>query len=140
MQLRLALALFNENYMARKMLVFAYGTLMREERNNFYFTDNQALYKGEFTSAPEFTLFHMAGYPAAVKNGHTAIAGEIWQVDAPLLKKLDGLEEIEDDTGNPTGMKKERVQTPYGDAWMYIKEKTPDAPQIKSGNWREVCK
>ena len=73
-------------------LVFVYGTLKHGCCNHHYLTGQQFL--GEARTAPGFTLYSMGDYPGMVRStdsSHDA-TGEVWEVDAVCLGKLNELE------------------------------------------------
>ena len=122
------------------MLLFVYGTLMRGERNQLDMEKVGAEFVGEFTTEAKYNMYKTGQFPTVTPGGKIPIAGEVWRVSPDGFAHLDARESIHDDTGEPSGLERMQIKTPYGDAWMYVSAEKPDAPEIKSGNWREVCK
>ena len=76
------------------MLIFVYGTLKRGEANHGFMGGQR--FVGEAVTMPLFRLYDLGGYPGMIANseGGTAIQGELWEVDAGCLERLDELEDI----------------------------------------------
>lgn len=74
--------------------VFVYGTLMRDLGNHRYLTSSEFL--GEATSAPQYTMVDVGGYPAIFETGTTPIKGELYEVNEHTLARLDRLEGVPD--------------------------------------------
>ena len=94
------------------ILVFVYGTLKRGRRNFHHLRD--ASYLGDHVTEPGFTLFSFDTYPAACRQGHQSIHGELFRVTAPRLLALDRFE------GHPDYYQRIRIDTEFGKAWMYV--------------------
>jgi gamma-glutamylaminecyclotransferase len=74
--------------------IFVYGTLKRGSRNHRLLQDQR--FVGAARTPPAFRLYQLDGYPgmvAAAEDGRS-IEGEIWEVDAACLAKLDDLEGV----------------------------------------------
>lgn len=72
-------------------LVFVYGTLMQGMRNHVYL--EKAKFLGAAQTKPEYELLYNGSIPA-VKAGHEAVHGELYEVDDATLASLDVLEEV----------------------------------------------
>ena len=74
--------------------VFVYGTLKRGGENAGSLAGQR--YLGEARTLPEYRLYGLDGYPGmvAASEGGLSIAGEIWEVDAACLARLDELEGV----------------------------------------------
>lgn len=72
--------------------VFVYGTLKRGGRNHDLLTGQQFL--GVARTTPGFTLYSLGDYPGMVRSTNAThdVAGEVWEVDAVCLGKLNELE------------------------------------------------
>jgi gamma-glutamylcyclotransferase (GGCT)/AIG2-like uncharacterized protein YtfP len=79
------------------VLLFVYGTLKRGCQNHAQMA-GQA-YVGEARTVPGFRLFDVGGYPGLVPwpEDRDGVDGEIWNVDASALARLDAFEGV--DTG-----------------------------------------
>lgn len=112
----------------RTHLVFVYGTLRRGGYNHRYLQETQCL--GACRSAPAFTMLDLGPFPGVVRGGTTAIKGEVYCVDEAGLASLDELE------GYPVDYTRERTDTPFGRAWIYLfRAPADDAPMISGGDW-----
>lgn len=108
-------------------LVFVYGTLRQGESNHHFLQSSQML--GSFITASEYALYDLGAYPALIK-GHQSITGEVYMIDEATLMQLDILEDI------PVEYRRETIETPFGQAWVYIYQQAGDLnSQIDSGDW-----
>ncbi|GAB2642422.1 gamma-glutamylcyclotransferase family protein [Vibrio panuliri] len=110
-------------------LVFVYGTLRQGESNHHYLANAQLL--GLHETAPNYALYDLGAYPAVI-SGHQAIFGEVYLVDEVMLQALDQLEDV------PVEYRRELIDTPFGQAWIYLYQ---DASLldviISSGDWSQ---
>jgi len=53
-----------------------------------------AEFLGEASTLPEYELVLVDYFPALLKDGSTAVRGELYRVDAQTLARLDELEEV----------------------------------------------
>jgi len=76
------------------MLVFVYGTLKRYHANHSFLHEQGFL--GMAMTHPLYRLYDLGGYPGMVLDEAACISvhGEVWEVDAESLAKLDELEDI----------------------------------------------
>lgn len=113
-------------------LVFVYGTLMQGEHHHDAL--HGAVFLGARTTLPAFDLVFVDYYPAMLAGGATAIAGELYRIDAAALARLDLLEEV------PTYYTRERIALSDGsfaDSYLMPRERAPDnARAIVSGDFR----
>ena len=75
-----------------KTKVFVYGTLLRGEPNNRLLAESE--FVTDARTQPEYTMVDCGYYPAVLEGGETAVAGEVYEVDARTLKRLDLLEGV----------------------------------------------
>lgn len=109
--------------------VFVYGSL-RKELHNDYLLENSTLL-GLSKTHPEWTLFDLGAFPAAVPSGSTAILGEVYEVDKRTLNELDQLEMC------PTWYQRKLIDTDYGAAWIfYLQAVDSDCAEVKAGDWK----
>ncbi len=74
--------------------IFVYGTLKRG-RSNHHCLEGQR-FVAEAHTQPIYRLYDMGGYPGMIRDDNgVAVEGEIWEVDAGGLARLDVLEDIE---------------------------------------------
>ena len=108
--------------------VFVYGTLRIGGSNHFLLEGTELL--GNHKTPPVYFMVDLTGCPAVLLEGTTAITGEVYQVDDETLAELDALE------GYPWNYYRQRIQTEWGEAWVYIYNDCDSVfPEIISGNW-----
>ncbi|WP_261816555.1 gamma-glutamylcyclotransferase family protein [Vibrio gallicus] len=107
-------------------LVFVYGTLRQGESNHHLLEASELL--GMFETKPEYALFDLGAYPGLVE-GYSAITGEIYRIDEKVLEQLDILEDV------PTEYRREVLETPFGEAWIYLYQGSENGKAIESGDW-----
>lgn len=69
--------------------LFVYGSLRRGERNHAFL--HGARFLGRTTTRPRYTLRHSGLTPGMAENGHQSVAGELYELDAAHLVRLDRL-------------------------------------------------
>lgn len=77
-----------------KTLIFVYGTLKRARSNHGWMSGQTFI--SQAMTQPRYRLYDLGGYPGMVldeKQG-VSIHGEVWEVDADCLTRLDDLEDI----------------------------------------------
>lgn len=108
-------------------LVFVYGTLRRGEKHCNYLASSE--YLGQFETLPHYALFDLGKYPG-MSTGQQSIVGEVYRISDDTLKLLDILEDV------PNEYIREKIETLYGIAWVYIYQSTYDIDAaIRSGDW-----
>jgi gamma-glutamylcyclotransferase (GGCT)/AIG2-like uncharacterized protein YtfP len=108
--------------------VFVYGTLKRGFGNHRLLAGSR--YVGEATIAGR--MHSLAAFPAVTLDGKPeTIHGEVFEVDAPTMERLDRLE------GVPNFYHRLQVQTSAGGAWVYVMAATKIAscPAVPGGRW-----
>jgi gamma-glutamylcyclotransferase (GGCT)/AIG2-like uncharacterized protein YtfP len=114
---------------AEALRVFVYGSLRRGEAAAGLLED--ARFLGEHVTEPRFTMFDLGEYPAVIAQGTSSITGEVYEIDATLLARLDRYEEY------PVVYTRQAVSTLWGDAWVYLLVEVPaDVRVIGHGDWR----
>jgi gamma-glutamylaminecyclotransferase len=111
-------------------LLFVYGTLMRDEANAPFLDGSR--FVGAALTEPTFTLFDLGECPAMLPGGVTAVAGELYEVDAETMAELDALE------GTPYQYLRRPIRLADGraaDAFL-LPVSAADAPVIAGGDWR----
>ena len=75
-------------------LLFVYGTLKRGCKNHRQLADQR--FVGEACTAPGYRLYDLGDYPGLVTDttATDGVSGEIWEVDAAALIKLDEFEGV----------------------------------------------
>lgn len=108
-------------------LVFVYGTLRRGEVNHHYLAT--AKFVAQWCTLPEYALFDLGPYPALIK-GQQSIQGELYWINRHTLAELDELEDV------PVEYRRERIETPFGLAWVYLFQNDRElSVLIPSGDW-----
>jgi gamma-glutamylcyclotransferase (GGCT)/AIG2-like uncharacterized protein YtfP len=76
--------------------VFVYGTLKRGGSNHGHLAGQTFI--AQARTVPEFRLYELSGYPGLIFDSAKGLSihGEIWEVDADCLDKLDRLEGIDE--------------------------------------------
>lgn len=76
------------------MRIFVYGTLKRGRSNHGWMRGQ--LFIGQAATAPGFRLHDLGGYPGMVRDETRGLSvqGEVWEVDAEGLERLDELEDV----------------------------------------------
>ncbi|UQA55763.1 gamma-glutamylcyclotransferase family protein [Polyangium aurulentum] len=113
-------------------VLFVYGSLLAGEANHAMLTG--ARFLGDATTAPAFELADLGPYPALVRGGATAVAGELYAVTAEHLRRLDAFE------GHPHLYQRGGVQIEGGrSAQSYFMDpvRAQGYPRIASGRWRD---
>jgi gamma-glutamylcyclotransferase (GGCT)/AIG2-like uncharacterized protein YtfP len=115
------------------VLIFVYGTLLRGEVNHPLMMSDAAFVRDACTE-PHYDLVDLGGYPALLEDGHTAVSGEIYEVDDELLEELDVFEEV------PFLYQRKPVQLAdgYVEAYVMPRHKALGAPRIADGDWRNL--
>jgi gamma-glutamylcyclotransferase (GGCT)/AIG2-like uncharacterized protein YtfP len=108
-------------------LLFVYGTLRRGGSHHDLLHGAPML--GDWTSGPHFDLLDMGPYPALI-GGRGRVSGEIYRIGSHMLPALDAYE------GCPGDYRRERIHTPFGEAWVYLWDRpAPAVSVIPGGDW-----
>ena len=112
--------------------LFIYGTLRRGEDNHRHLEG--ARFVGPGRTAARYTLVDLVDYPALVDGGTDAVRGELYEVDAGHLERLDAFEE------HPTVYVRREIEMDDGTrvfAYLLPRERAGDAPRIPGADWKE---
>lgn len=122
---------------AEKTLVFVYGTLRRGCGNHDLLTGARFVATGR--TVEQLTMVDLGAFPAVVPFcGSTPIVGEIYEVDAATLERLDRLE------GYPHHYDRRRFAVEPDDAdkarctpWVYVYRRLPlgSYDVVAGGDW-----
>lgn len=109
--------------------VFVYGTLKRREANARLLTD--ARFLGTASTVPSFRLLDLGAFPALVEGGSVAVHGELYDIDADGLRRLDLLE------GHPDFYRRTNLALADGSrAQAYLLLAPRDGtPEVEGGTW-----
>jgi gamma-glutamylcyclotransferase (GGCT)/AIG2-like uncharacterized protein YtfP len=69
--------------------LFVYGSLRRGERNHAFLQG--ARFAGRASTVARYTLRHAGMTPGLAENGEQAVTGEVYELDAAHLARLDRL-------------------------------------------------
>lgn len=100
--------------------VFVYGTLKAGHGNHDYYLSGNdgASYLGRCYITGDYRMYTNGAFPMVVKGTDTdadlPIVGEVYSVDEETLHALDALE------GHPDWYCREKVNTPWKKAWIYV--------------------
>lgn len=74
--------------------IFVYGTLKRGGSNHEWLMGQR--FTDQAMTRPIYRMYDAGGYPGLVKdsNNGVSIQGEVWEVDAECLARLDELEDV----------------------------------------------
>lgn len=119
-----------------KQLVAVYGSLLKGLSNHRVLRDSMMLGTDTING---FKMYNLGSFPAIIP-GDGAIHIEIYEViDPEIMLNLDYLE------GHPRFYKREKVDTIYGESWIYVlnmngRVPLSDSKLVKNGNWKEHYK
>lgn len=116
--------------------ILVYGSLKKGYGNHRLL--ERATFLGQATTVPSFTLLDLGHFPGIVRSGSTPVMGELYEVDAETLARLDRLE------GHPGFYRREAIDVVLEDgslatvegyvlplSWLHEGRVT----QIPSGSW-----
>lgn len=109
-----------------QQLLFVYGILRKGESSHYLLQDSELL--GMYETPPVYALFDFGNRPGLV-DGHSAITGEVYRVSNQVLSDLDLFEDV------PVEYRRELIDTPFGQAWIYIYQGAASGVAIESGDW-----
>ncbi len=76
----------------RTQRLFVYGNLLSGHRDHAILESAEWL--GVVLTAPNYTLVDIDVYAALLVDGTTAVRGELYQIDASLLARVDALRQV----------------------------------------------
>lgn len=107
-------------------LIFIYGTLKQGEPNHYLLEDSEFL--GVYETPPAYTLYDFGTSPGLVE-GNDTIVGEVYRISDEVLAKLDVFEDVS------VEYRRDTIETPFGEAWIYLYLGTEQGQAIESGDW-----
>jgi gamma-glutamylcyclotransferase (GGCT)/AIG2-like uncharacterized protein YtfP len=110
--------------------LFVYGSLLHGQANHGLLAGSRFL--GTAQTLPRYTLVDLGAYPGVLVGGMTAVAGELYEVDARTLALLDRLEE------HPHVFERGPIALASGEpaeAYLLRPQLRRGAPEIRSGRW-----
>jgi gamma-glutamylcyclotransferase (GGCT)/AIG2-like uncharacterized protein YtfP len=93
-----------------------------------------ARFIAEDRTRPVFTICDLGSFPAMVDGGETAVVGELWEVDATTLARLDALE------GHPRWYRRTPivlVTRRHAETYLLPRDSLAGKPTVPSGDWRD---
>lgn len=123
--------------MGDKFRVMVYGSLRKGFGNSYLLKDST--FVGMVNTRPNYTMVSLGAFPGLIRKGDTIVIGELYEVDAPTLERLDRLE------GHPNWYVREEIDVAgemgEGRAWAYfLPDEYVKYKQVQTGDWanREV--
>lgn len=116
----------------QERVLFVYGTLLSGEPSHDRLGGTERI--GEAKTEAIFHLVDLGPYPAIVIDGKTAVAGELYRVDAALLRELDVFKQA------PLLFKRVRVPLEDGslaEAYAMEPDQVRGKRRIAHGDWRK---
>jgi gamma-glutamylcyclotransferase (GGCT)/AIG2-like uncharacterized protein YtfP len=125
----------NETY-----FVFVYGTLRKDEANHYLLKEASCLARECWTYGILYDTG--CGYPAMVQDKSQKVYGELYEVNANQLQKLDWLEGYEGEgMSNDYERMIQSIYTNSGslEAYVYIysPHKAEELTKITDGDWKQ---
>lgn len=115
-------------------LVAVYGSLRKTMGNHNHFLSD-SIYKGTFSTEPEYTLYSLGPYPGLKENGNHSVVMEVYEVTHTVLSKLNSLEGYYPNKES-TFYDRITIDTPWGKAYTYIYvNKISEDSIVESGDW-----
>lgn len=108
-------------------LLATYGTLRLGQGNWRAFLAH-ADHLGTVT-IPDMALFDAGPFPYAAREAGGRIVADVFRISPEDLDRCDGLE------GYPRHYDRTLVKTPFGSAWLYFAQRTPNLPRVPGGDW-----
>lgn len=124
------------------MIYAVYGSLRKELSNHRILQESELL--GEYVTPPIYSMYSLGSFPGVVPKGDTSITLELYEVvEESIEKDLDRLEGYHPYDKNNSFYLKEKLETPFGEAFIYFVNKDYLSSNIEayekvpSGNWKE---
>lgn len=112
-----------------RMLLFVYGTLMREEPGHHHL--GGARFVGEWVTPARFRMVVVDWYPA-ICAGEERVEGEVFEVSPAQMVTIDAYEGDE--------YVRETLQTKWGPAAVYVAPSLAEGLEVvPDGRWRSVA-
>lgn len=123
-----------------KNLVAVYGSLRSGMGNYRHFLDNnESTLIGSFETDPIYTMISFGGFPGLFKEGETSVVAEVFEVSDRVFSRLDMLEGYDESDPDSSMYKREKINTPHGEAWIYFyngnRSKINEDNIVKEGDW-----
>jgi gamma-glutamylcyclotransferase (GGCT)/AIG2-like uncharacterized protein YtfP len=126
--------------MSNRIRLAVYGTLKSTHPNHSILGPSaEVLARG--ITLPNMSLYNIGWFPGVIHNEHgTGVEVELVEIDASVLRVVDGYEGYRENDGPRNLFNRELVKLPNGeDALIYIYNDTPpQAGLIPSGRWEDA--
>ncbi|MEC7502077.1 MAG: gamma-glutamylcyclotransferase family protein [Planctomycetota bacterium] len=112
--------------------IFVYGSLRKGMTQHAILAGAQFL--GSAMTKPEYTLLDAGAWPAAVRDGNTAIVGELYEVKPNKVSEIDRYER------HPNFFCRQKIMLAdeiMAWMWIYVSEVHPSWLRIEDGCWRQ---
>lgn len=115
--------------------VAVYGTLRRGESNHHLLANSH--FKGT-DKIPDLALYHLGSYPGAIREKGAATEVEVYRVSPATLEMLDTLEDFHPARPRQSLYLRKRVQTRFGQTWLYLYNRPVQARQRLGIRWGQA--
>jgi gamma-glutamylaminecyclotransferase len=94
-------------------------------------------YLGSFHSDPVYYMFSLSTFPAVIENGDTSIYFEVYEVNGPIMDRLNRLNSYNAGTKVDNFYDLKIIETPYGEAQAYFfnKKINENNSIVLCGDW-----
>lgn len=117
-----------------KNLVSVYGSLRKGMSNYKHYLED-SVYKGTFTTEPEYTMYSLDYFPGLKANGNHSVVMEVYEVSDNVLESLNQLEGYRKNEKS-TFYDRVEINTPWGKSFTYIYVSNLSKDSIvESGDW-----
>ena len=116
--------------------VIVYGTLRKDQGNYFATGLSKATHLGTEAAYLPFEMYSLGAFPALVRDDVThRIVGDVFQVDADMMSRLDMLEGYPDFYDRMIVTLGQTDFHPPMHAWVYYMKYPPTNEVITDGDW-----
>jgi gamma-glutamylcyclotransferase (GGCT)/AIG2-like uncharacterized protein YtfP len=112
-------------------LLFVYGRLLRGEPGHGLLEGSELV--GPTRTAAQYSLFELSGFPALVRAGDMAVAGELYRISREIRLQLDLYQE------HPRLFVRETICLEHGDpaeSYLMRAEQVRMRRRLPNGDWR----
>ena len=133
----------NKKLMGEKnILVGVYDSFRQTQKHNLNMSSDNSQYLGTYDTEPIYNMLVFGDNNTScgiTKGGTTSIKIECYLVNEKLLNILDTMNGYSEGMSNESLYLREKVRSPYGDAFIYIYN-YPDSPGKieKNGDWIDI--
>lgn len=119
--------------------IAVYGTLREGWGNGERLLKGQGKFLGIHNTEPNYTMYTTGGFPIVSPKGNTSIEIEVYEIaDNDVLRRIHALEGCTGIVGDPQNWYDLMpIETPFGEAYMYVQPNYKSNRVIESGNWNK---